>query len=113
MNEAVMGLLERQMRLYTMGEHSSLPVETVEELARSIAFTIEQCQGEAGELLAAAPAPEALLAQGRRVLEREVSRGRMLLRGVEAGAGPRAGPAAPGGRAGLHTGFRAPQMTCV
>lgn len=107
MNEAVMSLLERQMLLYTMGEHSSLPVETVEELARSIAFTIEQCQGEAGELMAPAPAPEALLAQGRRVLEREVSRGRMLLRGVEAGAPAFAGRSYRGTLAEIHGFFRA------
>lgn len=39
--EELYPLLERQAKLYTMGDSSSLPVETVQELLRSIHFCIE------------------------------------------------------------------------
>ena len=107
MNEAVMALLERQMQLYTMGEHNSLPVETVEELARSIAFTIEQCQGEAGELMAAAPAPEGRVAGGGGVVGGAGCGGGWRGGGGAAGAPAFAGRSYRGTLAEIHGFFRA------
>ena len=47
--EKLYQLLREQARRYSMGDHTSLPVEVAEELLRSIVFTLEQggCVGRA------------------------------------------------------------------
>lgn len=60
-------LLARRVERYTMGDHSSVPVELVEELLRSIAFTLEQA-GCTGRALAEADL-DAALERGQRVIE--------------------------------------------
>lgn len=65
-------LLERQVRLYTMGDSSSLPAETARSLLRSIVFTI-QAGGDDDQT------PAALFAAGQRALWQRCEEGKALL----------------------------------
>lgn len=73
-------LLARQTSLYTMGDSSSVPVETAQELLASILFTLDEARKARGgpqRLLLTVPA-DVLLAEGRRRIEAESASARAL-----------------------------------
>lgn len=75
------GLLSFVTARYTMDESSSVPLETAEELLRSLAFTLTLAlEAEGGGLrgLAREENPARLLEPGRRELERRLQRCRAL-----------------------------------
>lgn len=74
-------ILKRQVRLYTMGESSSLPKETVEELFASICFLIDlgaAPKGKEQPLKMESTNAEELFERGKKRAEWEVRRGKRL-----------------------------------
>ena len=73
-------LLARQAELYTMGESTSVPVETAEALLASIRFSLELYARESGlppQALLAGDA-EALLRAAEETVRRQMARTRLL-----------------------------------
>ena len=73
-------LLKRRTELYTMGEHSSVRVETAQELLQSINFCLDlylKQSGSTKKLLAEADLEE-LFALGQKVLEEKLELGKKL-----------------------------------
>ena len=80
-------LLERQCQAYTMGDSSSMPMETADELLQSILFAIgislkKSGKREAMPLLKADDLLK-LFNEGKREIEKEVKRGKKLFRFVK------------------------------
>lgn len=76
--EELVALLARRAKMYAMGDSSSLPVETVEELLRSIRFTLEmglESGADSSNL-------GKLLTAGQQAITREVAQARELYAAV-------------------------------
>ena len=73
-------LLKRRTELYTLGDSSSVRIETAQELLKSIIFCLELYLGRGGESLnrLALEEPEELFARAQRLCEEELARGRAL-----------------------------------
>lgn len=78
-------LLIEQTGRYTMGDSSSVRVETAEELFRSVCFTVNLCVKEglySYREIAGAEDPGLLMKRGYALIEEKVSKGRELLKKV-------------------------------
>lgn len=79
--QSLWGILAMQVQRYTMGDSSSVPVETAQELLNSICFCIRMYMKEASSdmtVLKELPAAD-LFMKGRIAIEKAISEGRKLL----------------------------------
>ena len=80
-------LLSRQTNRYTMGDHSSVPIETAKELLESINFTIAIYLKDMGDYSQSAFLMKninlsELFKKGQRVIEEKIAEGKVLLEKV-------------------------------
>ncbi len=73
-------LLAKQTARYTMGDSSSVPVETAQELLSSICFVIGEAAEQEEESLAGLSGsdPDALFERGQKVIQKKITEGRKL-----------------------------------
>lgn len=83
-------LLGRRTERYTMGDSSSVPIETAEELFRSICFTISLLLKSGSDMngLRDCEDMEALLKEGQKKIQRLVEIGKWMLHKAKEGALP-------------------------